>query len=307
MEIRPLAERELVAASRLTMPGLPDGDRAAIEVIDRAERDLGIDPRRQIVAVESGEVIGACLYVLSAGRAATVLRPVASPAFRREHRDALFRGLIAAAREACRRAGAVMIQAILEEAPDNPMARCFISSGFEFLALLEYMELPVKRARVAPLDTSWHFEPFLPSLQQRFSEAITSTYENSLDCPALDGLRAPEDVMAGHKASGLFTPEGWFLAARQNRDGGVLLVNRLARRSACEIVYMGVAPQYRGQGLGAHLVSKAIDTARQLQCRTLTVAVDAGNEPARRLYRAAGFEITGRRYTYFVPRAVRRD
>ena len=48
-------------------------------------------------------------------------------------------------------------------------------------------------------------------------------------------------------------------------------------------------------------VDMAIEATRRLSCRTLTVAVDAANEPARRTYQRAGFATVMRRFTYFVP------
>jgi RimJ/RimL family protein N-acetyltransferase len=54
---------------------------------------------------------------------------------------------------------------------------------------------------------------------------------------------------------------------------------------------MYVAPVYRGQGIGRALLAAVIDYARtQPDLEELILAVTVGNEPARRLYVAAGFE-----------------
>ena len=50
-----------------------------------------------------------------------------------------------------------------------------------------------------------------PDTLEAIAALIEATYRDSLDCPALAGLRHIEDVMAGHKAAGLFSPHRWLL------------------------------------------------------------------------------------------------
>jgi len=301
MEIRPAQDQEQMAASLLTVPGLPSAERLARRVLERSS----IDPRCQIVAVDGSTVCGACLYLLTAGRGATVLMPVLSARRSIADPEQVRRDLIRRAAETCRDAGAVLIQALIEESPEQVGGRRFLDAGFQFLAALDYLELKVKRAATMPLDTHWDHECYRPETEQQFARLIPETYEGSLDCPVLDGVRAPEDILASHKACGVFTPEGWVLVRSKGEPAGLVLVNRLAERPVCELVYMGVAPRFRGRGLGTWLVAKAVDTARRLNCRTLTVAVDAGNAPACRLYEKAGFAAVGRRHAYyFLPGAA---
>jgi ribosomal protein S18 acetylase RimI-like enzyme len=80
-----------------------------------------------------------------------------------------------------------------------------------------------------------------------------------------------------------------------------VLVNRVAARRACELVYMGVAPPFRGRGLGRLLVQRAMHAARLMNERILTVAVDVANTPARQLYLQAAMRIVNRRHVYYVP------
>jgi len=297
MEIRPVRDQEQMAASSLTVPGLPSAERLARRALERSS----IDPRCQIVAVDGSTVFGACLYLLTAGRGATVLIPALSPRRSIADPEQVRRDLIRRAAAACREGGAVLIQALIEEAPDQIGGRRFLDAGFHFLAALDYLELQVNSATRAELDTHWDPQRYSPETEQQFARLIQETYEGSLDCPVLDGLRSPDDILASHKACGIFTPDGWVLARNEGEPAGLVLVNRLAERPACELVYMGVAPRFRGRGLGRWLIAKAVATARGLKCRTLTVAVDGGNAPARRLYEQAGFAAVGRRYAYYFP------
>ena len=76
-------------------------------------------------------------------------------------------------------------------------------------------------------------------------------------------------------------------------------------RQACELVYMGVAAEYRRRGLGDWLLERAIETTRRLGLPVLSLAVDANNEPAKALYLKAGFKKTAERYAYHLPPARR--
>jgi len=56
-----------------------------------------------------------------------------------------------------------------------------------------------------------------------------------------------------------------------------------------------LVPAARGRGVGGKLLEFALASAAALGIRTLHLEVEAGNEPAARLYRSAGFEESGRR------------
>jgi ribosomal protein S18 acetylase RimI-like enzyme len=55
-----------------------------------------------------------------------------------------------------------------------------------------------------------------------------------------------------------------------------------------------LVPAVRGSGLGRHVLNFALSEAAALGIKTLHLEVEAGNESATRLYRSAGFEVTGR-------------
>ncbi|OZI71064.1 GNAT family N-acetyltransferase [Bordetella genomosp. 12] len=51
-----------------------------------------------------------------------------------------------------------------------------------------------------------------------------------------------------------------------------------------------VSARFRGQGVGLKLLAALDDLARELGCCKITLEVLEGNEPARALYRKAGYE-----------------
>jgi ribosomal protein S18 acetylase RimI-like enzyme len=300
LEIRSVSEAELPAATRLTFTSLPADDRAARDFIARAPHDLGLDFRRQFVALADGRLVAACLYVLTAGHGAVILPPaLANP----PPPDPLtvLTPLLAAVAQACRAAGARLIQSLLDADPASPAARPFLDAGFAYLATLDYLELDVARAPREPIDPAWHYESFTPALAPDFIEVIRLSYQDTKDCPALDRTRTAADALEAHQASGLFTPDHWTLARRDSRPAGLVLVNRMLGRAACELVYMGVIPEFRGLHLGDALVRQAVEHARAAGQPLLTLAVDAANLPARRLYDRAGFRPVARRWAFIAP------
>ena len=66
-----------------------------------------------------------------------------------------------------------------------------------------------------------------------------------------------------------------------------------------EILTLGVAVDARRAGLGALLLDAAIRAARAAGARRMFLEVDAGNEPAIRLYRKGGFIDAGLRKGYY--------
>ncbi|MGC9453803.1 MAG: GNAT family N-acetyltransferase [Phycisphaerae bacterium] len=209
--------------------------------------------------------------------------------------DALSAVCAVAADDAIQR-GMSLVQS-LELPEDEDDADALTNAGFRQLAELVYM-------RVATADVSettrgeLAWRSYGRFDEQELARVIAATYENSLDCPAISGLRDIEDVIAGHKAGGIFTPETWWIVDHHGEPAGCVLVNDATSPSVSEVVYLGVVPAHRGAGLGEALVRHACAAARRRGRATLTLAVDAANTPAVRAYERAGFRRTQRRISY---------
>lgn len=67
-----------------------------------------------------------------------------------------------------------------------------------------------------------------------------------------------------------------------------------AARATVYIYQMWVAPGHRGRGVGAALLDRVIDWARERRARRVVLGVTRGHSPARRLYERAGFRPVGR-------------
>ena len=66
-----------------------------------------------------------------------------------------------------------------------------------------------------------------------------------------------------------------------------------------ELANVAVAPRLRGRGLGAHLLSRVLEVARERGIRTVFLEVRATNRQALELYRRFGFTDVGRRKGYY--------
>ncbi len=65
------------------------------------------------------------------------------------------------------------------------------------------------------------------------------------------------------------------------------------------LVSLGVAPEYRGQGLGQVLLQDLQRIARVENVRVITLQVRISNQVAQRLYRKFGFQVAGLRKHYY--------
>ena len=191
-----------------------------------------------------------------------------------------------------------LVQALLEA--DQPLQHAAIEAGgFRHLAELIYMQKPAKPGPDLPpvrLDGRL-LEAVHWSSDHRplFAEAIAVSYIDTLDCPGLLGLRAIDDVIAGHMATGRFDPEHWTVWTDAGRPQAVLLLAEAHNGHGHELVYVGVSPEARGRGLARQLMRHALHLAGRRAPGQLFLAVDQQNEPALRLYRGLGFKPSARK------------
>jgi mycothiol synthase len=163
--------------------------------------------------------------------------------------------------------------------------------------LLSMMSLAAQFPTSAP-RSSLRLESAPAADDSRLAAVVERTYEGTLDCPRLNGVREVRDVLAGYRACGAFDPAQWFIVCREKRDVGCLLLTDHPDEDQWEIVYAGLVPEERGAGSGLALARHAQWVARQAGRSRLVLAVDAANVPAVSTYTAAGFVIWDRRRAF---------
>lgn len=191
--------------------------------------------------------------------------------------------------------GAELAQ-ILLPVGDTVLRDGIAGSGFRMIGELRYLQRQWRKpppSMVLPQDVE--VVDYGPSTHVMLAETLQRTYEGSLDCPTLNGLRHVEDIIAGHKSAGVFNPGWWKLLCRGGKCIGLVLLCGVPQTTTMELVYLGLAPEARGQGLGDVLMRLAVDVAVQAGCDQLTLAVDSGNSPALGLYHRHGLRHVGTR------------
>ncbi len=151
------------------------------------------------------------------------------------------------------------------------------------------------------LPSGFRLASYAPAVRHLFARAIERSYVGSLDCPRMVGLRTADEALRSHRDSGEHRPEWWHVLLQRREAGevpvGVLLLAGVGRNAAggLELVYIGLAPEARGRGLGDLLLRVALHAASQTEGAAVTLAADEANAPALALYRRHGLTRLQRR------------
>jgi mycothiol synthase len=216
-------------------------------------------------------------------------------------------------------AGAILVQALLET-DSGVEAELLTSSGFSHATDLLYLVSQRSAFPSSPVECELMFEPLADAENaaaekpidagrlQRLRDIVELTYQNTLDCPVVQGVRTVDEVLASYRGVGVFDPANWFLVqqAQTHADIGCLLLAHHPQQKNCELVYMGVAPTARGHGYGLDIVRHAQWLCGLTAAERFVLAVDAANSPAINAYAAAGFETWDRRSVFLLTDISRR-
>jgi mycothiol synthase len=296
--LQPARPEDLAPAFRLMFRQLPAEDREprvanALHLVSCGELE------REGVLVVHGrrELIGALVCVPLPGASGLVWPPqVADGHLREEIENQLVQG----ARTWLRQRGARLAQALVpvEEASH---AAALLRNGFTLVTRLHYMrhDLQDLGEPVANrAEPSLSYLPYRADTVARFHQTLLRTYENTLDCPELNGVRSLAEIIEGHKAQGVHDPDRWWLAEEAGRPLGVVLMTDVPDLGGWDLSYVGVVPEARGRGVGSALTRAALHEARRAAAERMILAVDGRNQPAWCMYRRLGFEPAEQREVY---------
>jgi len=197
--------------------------------------------------------------------------------------------------------GMSLVQSLVDP-QDSVVASVLEDSGMIVLAELIYMNrdllITPPSPQVSRDDLGWrNYRQFT---ETQLGQVISQSYIDSADCPALRGVRRMPDVIAGHKCSGSFRPEAWWIVdcGLSGEPAGCILVNDSTRGPSADIIYMGVAPEFRRRGLARAMLDRTIAQAAERDRQWVSVAVDTRNEHALRIYQQCGFIEIHRKLAY---------
>jgi GNAT superfamily N-acetyltransferase len=191
-------------------------------------------------------------------------------------------------------AGGVQVVQVTLSLGDEQHQPVFLAAGFRKVANLEYLAaLP----EVFPNGV-----PAMPGIQwqqvglDQLEPVWRLTTIGSRDLAGWQDPRCAKDTF-GDLVAEMPHCEIWIAGTHRGEPVGCLVLADMASE-VCAISYVGVVPQWRGLRWGVHL-------CRFAQWRTfirghsrLILALDAANQPAMRMYRAAGFHCWDRRQLF---------
>lgn len=280
----------------LSQPGRLAEEAQVAEFLRFAE-PRRVDLSLFLVAERRGRLLWALLPMLSPGRTALLLSPtLPNGAAERMAAGELIEGM-------CAQLGIrdVLLTQALIDPTDGPGKELFLAHCFGVMAELLYLSGEPRRRMTTPvLPPGMAWVGYNEQSHELFKRAIHETYENSLDCPGLNGVREMEDVIAGHRAAGEFDPTLWRLLVELGEDQaappkplGVLLLSPIPQAGSIELVYLGLVPAARGRKLSDVLMRQAMIGVVEHGFSRLTLAVDSRNAPALKLYYRHGMAQAG--------------
>ena len=217
-------------------------------------------------------------------------------------------GLLQAQIAELQAAGWAQIQAVVP-AEDGQTQELLRRAGLRLLTHVQHHYLPVadsasgrggRREAAALLveasierkmgGSQLRWQPANKLSARRLARLVERTFEQTLDCPALNGRRTAAQVLEGFLDGRALRQLGrwWELLEWDDEPVGCLLLQAHAS-DLVEIVYLGLVPAARGRRLGQQLVHRAIGHCQTRGARWLIAAVDEQNWPAVGMYRATGF------------------
>ena len=245
------------------------------------------------IALREGQICGAAWGQSQLGNIVVLWPPQLVPG---EDRATAFR-LAEAVAAAADETSVEMMQVFLST-PTAETVEVLRHVGFRHLADLRYMAAESPCFPVAAPPGELEFVAYDGAQRGRLMELVGRTYEDTLDCRELDGVRDLDNVINGYQATGVFRPENWLFVRHDGADVGVLLLADHPTGKHWELMYMALVKEARGRGWGRQITRYAQSLARGAGVERIVVAVDAANFPAVRMYRDSGFELWDQRAVY---------
>jgi mycothiol synthase len=280
MIIEPVRPDDLPQALECALVHVPAEQRAArVQLCLDLVNSGVLDPRNVWVARLGSDIAAVQVCVSLTGSSCLFWLP--------STQDPIADDLVRAALEHLRNQGCKVAQhfaKIEDHAWTAPLRR----QGFQAVTRLHQMAHSLTDLPPVPPTTLRH-ETYRPVLAEQFAATLERTYVGTLDCPELNGIRTTDEVIAGHMAQGAFHPECWWLALEGEVPVGVTMLVEMPDAMTWELAYFGLIPEARGRGLGRAMILHAMHALLAHPTIALMLAVDARNDPARRLYQSLGF------------------
>jgi GNAT superfamily N-acetyltransferase len=197
-----------------------------------------------------------------------------------------------------------MLQAVLAT-DDTHTPGWLLRAGLQPLAVLDQMwlELPLGSGGLAPdvvrpgavgHRQGWPTKspgipvPYSADSHLRWVDLLQASYRGTQDCPELNKYRSSVASLEGYLAGVADKAFRWWRLQIGHEDAACIMLTE-ALPGHWELVYLGVAPNFRRQGLGRWLLAWGVGQLEALGGASISLAVDQRNRPAVSLYRSMGW------------------
>lgn len=252
---------------------------------DTAALPVGIN-QGLFEAAKQGKRIGAVWANITPGRSASIIGPKVEPHTQRPNAARL---LIRAANRYLAQQRTRLAQAVITD--EGSVAAWFAEEGFQHCIAVDWMACSIQHDEgPSGYEPPKHlvFETYSDTLHDRLARLLEQTSRKSADSAMTHDPRPPQEILAGYRAIGRYSPNLWFIIRAQQRDVGCLLMAEHPAEQQCEIVYLGIVPAARRTGLGQAGTQFALHQAAINGYQQLILAVDSNNGPAQAIYQKAG-------------------
>lgn len=252
-------------------------------------------------AIERGRVHGYCFFVYEGAKGVIGDLYVSSSTLIGDRRHDIELELLRHAINTLQQSpGVHRVEAQLLIHPTDRLAEPFLSEGFRRYRRL-FLSLPIHRSsydapfRLLPPEIEIH--RWIEADYQPSANIITAAYRDHIDSDVNDQYRTISGSLrflnniVRFPGCGVFDPVSSFVAVHRptNTRIGILLCSRV-RNDVGHITQLCTLPEYRGHGIGEHLLRycSADLTARRFTELSLTVTEE--NERAFALYHRLGYQ-----------------
>ena len=310
--VRTTDQTLLAVARRLVSQSQRDSEAAAQRLVSNAA-DHGIDLRLSwFTAGEDNLVRQACLTVPGAGRTAVIYvsePPRSGDAGGHESGVRERAALVSAACSALasEHAGRVRIVQALPDPGERWATGAYARVPMRHVGNLAYMRRPPRPTDKSLTPKASHgagieIVPGRSVDDDAVVRAMDASYEATLDCPELCGLRGTSEILASHKSVGVMDRSLWWVVTERGEPKGCAIFAPCPAQRGFELVYVGLAPGLRGRGIGRSLLNLGIASCAAISpAWSMTCAVDERNAPAIRMYESLGFRSFAKRVAFVKP------
>lgn len=233
-------------------------------------------------------VLGLILSQRTPGQVASLLPPYLDPLLDSRQACEIEDALLRSAMLSLSRPPVHYVQVLLplEEASRHS---CLRRNGFERITEMQLMiGVSINPEGITQYNRELFFRPYSQVLADHFARTLHATYHESLDVPETGVDRTPEELLTDLLYGSPGQNSWWLIEDTQQEAVGVLVANPPNELKFVELLYLGVLPSRKRQGIGRAAMRYLLAEMQANASQFLHLGVDCRNIPAVELYTSIG-------------------